>query len=151
MWKNINYRIKKLEKENALLKRIIREHTDWLFLPDVDVNEENSSESEEDYGVVSQESPNGQDDEKILSSGRQKKPKCNYKKYILPNNLPNRTSIITENKKMIATSVVSKEFGEGTIYSVSEIGRFNVHFNNGEEHDFPYNAFSLGLLKRKEK
>ena len=29
------------------------------------------------------------------------------------------------------------------------MGRINVLFTSGEEHDFPYNAFAIGLLKRK--
>ena len=34
---------------------------------------------------------------------------------------------------------------------MSYMGRINVLFTNGEEHDFPYNAFGDWIIKKKMK
>ncbi len=142
MWKNIFYRIQKLEQENARLKKIIAENTDW-FLPQDD-RDENTFEDEEDNDLEAQETPNRQQCETILTKGRKKKLKRKKN-----NNFLDISNMVNETKNLISTSVVHAEFGEGTIYHVSKMGRINVLFVNGEEHDFPYNAFTIGLLKRK--
>lgn len=142
MWKNIFYRIQKLEQENARLKKIISENTDWFETQDED--EEYALEDENDNDLETQETPNGQKSETVLPEGKKKRIKHKKKKRLL-----DITTIVDENKKLISTSVVHSEFGEGTIYHISNMGRINVLFTNGEEHDFPYNAFALGLLKRK--
>ena len=142
MWKNIFYRIQKLEQENARLKKIISENTDWFETQDED--EEYALEDENDNDLETQETPNGQKSETVLPEGKKKRIKHKKKKRLL-----DITTIVDENKKLISTSVVHSEFGEGTIYHISNMGRINVLFTNGEEHDFPYNAFAIGLLKRK--
>ena len=142
MWKNIFYRIQKLEQENARLKKIISENTDWFETQDED--EEYALEDENDNDLEAQEKPNGQKSGTVLTEGKKKRVKYKKKKRLL-----DITTIVDENKKLISTSVVHSEFGEGTIYHISNMGRINVLFTNGEEHDFPYNAFALGLLKRK--
>ncbi len=140
MWKNIFYRIQKLEQENARLKKIISENTDWLQTQGY----EYALEDENDNDLETQETPNGQKSETVLTEGKKKRIKHKKKKRLL-----DITTIVDENKKLISTSVVHPEFGEGTIYHISNMGRINVLFTNGEEHDFPYNAFAMGLLKRK--
>lgn len=142
MWKNIFYRIQKLEQENARLKKIISENTDWFETQDED--EEYALEDENDNDLETQEKPNGQNFGTVLTEGKKKRIKHKKKKRLL-----DITTIVDENKKLISTSVVHSEFGEGTIYHISNMGRINVLFTNGEEHDFPYNAFAIGLLKRK--
>ena len=56
MWKNIFYRIQKLEQENARLKKIISENTDWFETQDED--EEYALEDENDNDLETQEKPN---------------------------------------------------------------------------------------------
>ncbi len=157
MWKNINYRIKKLEQENerlkkveqenAWLKRVIEENTDWMLVPDD--GDENISESEDENRLESPELPVGQDSNNNLIEGSKKKSRRKHKIYLPKSNTTNWNSIVSLNKKMISTTVVNSESGEGTIYHISKTGCFSVLFKNGEERDFPSNAFGLGLLKRK--
>ncbi len=149
MWKHFNSKIRKLEKDNAELRKELIELSRLI-------NEQNEN------GVVNNDGPktlltsdNQEPDSKIheyVNKELLEKSKTNglndYSKSTV--RVTCSRSKIDENKKLLSTDVTDPVLGEeGTIYHVSEMGQFSVHFKNGEEHDYPFNAFEIGYLIKK--
>ena len=149
MWKLFNSKIRRLEKDNAELRKKLIELSRLI-------NEHNEN------SLV-----NNDDSKTLLTSDNPKTDKIIYKyvnKDLLDKSKTNdlndyskstarvtcSRSKIDENKKLLSTDVTDPVLGEeGTIYHVSEMGQFSVHFKNGEEHDYPFNAFEIGYLIKK--
>lgn len=148
MWKLFNSKIRRLEKDNAELRkklielsRLINEHNENSLVNNDDsktiLMSDNQEPNKKTYEYVNKD---------LLD-----KSKVNdfndYSKSTVRVTCPR--SKIDENKKLLSTNVMDPILGEGTIYYVSEMGRFSVHFKNGEERDYPYNAFEIGCLTKK--